>query len=95
MGDFANYWQAFVPYPLRFGYDFVSVYYHLKEHYVNFSRFFKGLLNYACFESFFVEIEEGEVQTLVNNWWNHLYIIYIIAILFSNFFEIYIIYKYV
>ena len=41
MGDFANYWQAFVPHPLRFGYHFVSVYYHLKEHYVNFFRFFK------------------------------------------------------
>ena len=44
MGDFLNYWQAFVPLPLRFGYHFVSVYYHLKEHYLNFFRFFKASL---------------------------------------------------
>ena len=44
MGDFARYWQAFVPHPLRFGYHFVSIYYHLKEHYVNFFRFFKATL---------------------------------------------------
>ena len=37
-------WQAFVPHPLRFGYHFVSVYYHLKEHYVNVSDFFKTTL---------------------------------------------------
>ena len=40
MRDFANYWQAFLPHPLRFSYHFVSVYYHLKERYVNFFRFF-------------------------------------------------------
>ena len=68
MGDFVNYWQAFVPHPLRFGYDFVSVYNHLKEHYVIFFRFFKNFLNYfihpfnywvfknAYFQSFFVRI---------------------------------------
>ena len=68
MGDFANYWQAFVPHTLRFGYHFVNVYYHLKEHYVNFFRFFLGFLNYfiylsnywvfknAYFQSFFVRI---------------------------------------
>ena len=44
VGDFANYWQAIVPHPFRFGYHFVSVYYHLKEHYVNFSDFFKASL---------------------------------------------------
>ena len=38
MGDFAKYWQGFVPNALRFGYPFVSVYYHLKEHYVNFFK---------------------------------------------------------
>ena len=41
---FANYWQALVPHPFRFGYHFVSVYYHLKEHYVNFFRFFNASL---------------------------------------------------
>ena len=63
-----NYWQAFVPHPFRIGYPFVSVYYHLKEHYVNFFRFFQGFLNYfihpsnywvfknAYFQSFFVRI---------------------------------------
>ena len=44
MGDFANYWQAFVPHLLWFSYHFMSVYYHLKEHYVNFFRFFKASL---------------------------------------------------
>ena len=36
----ANRWQAFLPHPFRFSYHFVSVYYHLKEHYVNSFRFF-------------------------------------------------------
>ena len=44
--DFANYWQAFVSHALRFGYYFVSVYYHLKERYVNFFIFFLDFLNY-------------------------------------------------
>ena len=39
MGDFVNYWQAFAPHDLRFGYHFVSVHCHLKENYVNFFRF--------------------------------------------------------
>ena len=46
-----NYWQVFVPHPLRFGYHFVSVYYHLKEHSVNFFWFFKGFLNYSVHPS--------------------------------------------
>ena len=70
MGDFANYWQAFVPHPLWFGYYFVSVYDHLKEHCMNFFRFFFGFLNYfihpsnywvfknAYFQSFFVTITD-------------------------------------
>ena len=40
LGDFANYWQVFVPHPLRFKYHFVSVYYHLEKHYLNFFKFF-------------------------------------------------------
>ena len=67
-GDFASSWQVFVPHALRFGYYFVSVYHHLKEHYVNFFRFFQDFLNYfihtsnywifknSYYQSFFLEI---------------------------------------
>ena len=45
MGDFANYWQAFVPHPLWFGYHFVRIYYHLKRTLRGFfSDFFKAPL---------------------------------------------------
>ena len=79
VGAFANYWQAFVPHPFWFGYHFVSVYYHLKEHYVNFFRFFQGFLNYfihpsnywvfknAYFQSFFVtvmDLKKKKCQTV-------------------------------
>ena len=44
MGDFANYWQAFVRHPLRFGYHFVSVYCQLNNITWIFSDFLKTSL---------------------------------------------------
>ena len=69
MGDFANYWQAFIPHSFRFDYHFVSVYYYLKEHDVNFFRFFLCVLNYFIHPSNYWVFKNTYLQSFLLRLW--------------------------